>query len=198
MTEKATTRVAPDILVRGGTTSSTEDRERAIRKADAERRRKVIDEQYAVTRTHPGEAKMSSMRLGAPDGQYAIVLWVKEGRNLEPREFMLCELSAQPKGDEPGDVELVLLVACMRCITRRHRPVAECNLTIRQTNRPFTLEQKPPKWLVDRWKGSLWINPDNRSETCQVVGTIHMHERAHCAECNWTFVIDDSVLITIN
>lgn len=185
-------------FVRGGTASSAEERQRAIRAADAAERRRKQDAAYEETLRSPQNARLASMQLGNPDDNYQIVLWMKEGKNMEPREFVLCELSAEPKDDDPDDMEMILYLVCMRCLYRHHLPADECNLTIRQSNRMFTLEQKPPKWMVDRWKGPLWINPNDKSETCLVVGTIHMHERAHCARCNWTFTIDDSIVYTEN
>lgn len=184
--------------VRGGTESGAEEKRRQMRAADAAERRAKQDAAYQKTRESPEEARLASMRLGAPDGQYSVVLAIREGKNLDAARFVMCELSAQPKDDDPDDVELILIMACMRCIYRHHRPVDESNLKIHQSNRMFTLGDKIPKWQEEKWKSPLWVNPEDPSESCMVVGSIHMHERAHCAACNWTFTIDDSVVITIN
>lgn len=189
---------APVALVRGGTQTTQDARAQELRHADAERRRAVQDAEFARARKSPAEARVTSLSLGGTKTHPSVVLWLKRPREIEPRDFMLCELSTQPADGGDETVELVLMMACPRCITRLHRPAEESNFHIRQSNRHFEFDPRPPKWLTAKWKGSLWINPDDPTETVMVAGTVTMTEKARCPACQWLFTIDDSIVYTEN
>lgn len=191
-----TIEVPLDAWVKGGTQSWADEVAQQKMHADAEKRRREQDAMYGISQKVPGEARLASMKLGGASSHPSIVLWLKVPKEDEPQEFMLCELSSQ-EGDRPGTVELILMMQCPRCIQKRGHLPEQSIFHIRQSNRMFYFDQKPPKWLEAKWKGSLWINPKDPRETCLVAGTIHMHEHAHCPVCDWTFAIDDSIVHTI-
>jgi len=185
-----------DAWVKGGSTTSAHDLAEQKIKADAASRRQQQDAMYGLSQKRPAEARMSSMKLGGLSSHPSIVLWIKNPKEMDPKDFMLCELSSQP-GDSPGAVELVLMMQCPRCVMKRGRRADDAIFHVRSTNRKFWFEERAPKWLEQRWQGRLWINPENPGETCMVAGTINMTEQAHCPGCDWVFVIDDSVVRTI-
>lgn len=179
-------------FVRGGTSTSADDRQRQMRHVDAERRRDQQDAQFAATRK--GTAHLRSMKLGEGDN---IVLWVKEhAKESGPRKFLLCTLGSQP--DDKDGVEFYLVMHCPRCVFRYNRHPEDTVMTLHQSSRMFTFEPRTPKWLQELWKGALWINPEDANETCLVVGSITMHERGRCPACSLSFTIDDNVLHSMN
>jgi hypothetical protein len=105
---------------------------------------------------------------------------------------------------EPGDVELVLVVACPRCAKSPNRlPGENYQMTIRSTQKRMEFHpKKGPAWT----KGStMWANPvaeidelgRPRQEILELAGSITISEKCGCPGrgCNFAFTIDDSLLV---
>jgi hypothetical protein len=186
-------------FVKGGTTTAAHDRMKAQQFAEAERRR---NEQASTRRAAqtgilpehlqgqdlrpdaPGVGRMTSLQLGGRD-HASVVLEVKHPKDNKVLDWQTCELTVQPKAD--GLPELMLLVVCMRCITRGVK-MGDAQIKMVQSNRMF--------WLDERRAGDLWVNPNDPNEVVTLAGTITTHDWCHCPQCDWTFRIDNSVLYT--
>lgn len=178
--------------VKGGTMTSAYAKELAARDYDAEQRRKLQDEQMRATRTGrlpgalqtrelaagpPGVAKLSSLKLGGRNTHASVVLGIRHPKDNLIQDWIICELSAEPKED--GGQELVLIVACPKCERDRQ-------MTIRQSNRMF--------YLDTRRQGEIWVNPTDPNEIVTLAGTITTHDWIKCPGCGWRFKVDDSVV----
>jgi len=153
-------------------------------------KRRIVQDQQS---REDGAAMMHTHLLGgSSSGKPMIVLAVKRPKQLDFDDWITCELSEQGEGGE-----LALIIACPRCILKLGRPTGESQITILQTNRNFTYEPRPPKWMrMDGQDNWVWVNPKLPSEVISVAGTIHMHEFGKCPHlgCGFEFTIDDSVL----
>lgn len=172
-----------DGWVRGGTTSLAHDQQVARERAEAEQRRAVQDRQFALARNKPNEARLNSMNLGGTDTHATVVLGIKHPKDNQVLDWIVCELSTQPRDD--GDVELVLGMACPRCAQKNPQ---DANFNFRQSHRMF--------WLDTKRAGQLWINPADTSEVVTLAGTITTKEWIPCPGlgCPLKFRIDDSIL----
>jgi hypothetical protein len=191
--------VAPMGWVKGGTPTSAHERQIAKQDFDAEQRRKLLDAQVGATQTGklpdalrapgmdggPGVARMNSLRLGGRD-HAAIVLGVRHPKDNQILDWITCELSAEPKPD--GTQELVLVLACVRCIKTLGKHSQRSQMTIRQSNRMF--------WLDQRRAGEIWVNPKDKNEVYTLAGTITTNDWITCPNegCGWRFKIDDSIV----
>lgn len=187
------------VFVKGGTTTSGHDRLKAEQFADAERRRNQQASQMAAGRTGvlpqhlrnqdlngdaPGIGRTSSMKLGGRE-HASIVLSLKHPRDSTVLDWIMCELSVQP--DAYGKPELMLILACPRCISRGVR-MGDAQIKIVQSNRMF--------YLDERRAGEIWVNPEDVNEVVTLAGTITTNDWCHCPQCDWVFRIDDSIVYT--
>lgn len=182
------------VWVRGGGTSTTaQDNQDAARRADTEERRKQEEAKFKIVRERPHEAHMHSMALGGKDTHAAIVLELKHPKDNTIQDWITCELSQQPLADGTG-MELLLILACPRCIITHGRPTDESQLTIRESNRKFYLDSRPRD--QGGKAGELWVNPKDPNEVVTLAGTVTTEDWITCPACNWKFKIDASVVHT--
>jgi len=179
---------APDIFVKGGTTTSAWDNQLAQQRADTEARRAHQDAEYAQSKATPHEARMQSMKLGGSQSSAMAVLALKHAKDNIFLDWIICEVIDQ------GD-ELALNMACPRCHAKN--PGHEPDMLIRQSNRSWWLDPKPPKWMREVGSDRVWVNPKDGS-TYVVAGSVHTQDWIKCTGlgCTWTFKIDDSVVHT--
>lgn len=189
--------VPRNVWVRGGTTRSVYDRQLQAQVYDDEQRRKQQDETLRAPTTGvlpqhlrdrelngagPGQATVSTMRLGGSQGHAAIVLGLKHPKDNQILDWIVCELIVQPD-------ELILNLACPRCAASGELDrVREQNIKIHQKNRMF--------WLDTRRQGEIWVNPTDVDEHHILAGTITTQDWIGCPNrgCGWKFKIDDSVV----
>lgn len=188
----------PTVFVKGGTTSTDDDRAHAEQLADAKRRREVQDAQRRIALDR--NARLQTLALGGR--RYPmIVLAVRHPQHGGIDTWITCELSVQGGGEivasgAASDLSLMLLVACPRCARSPHRREGEnYQLSIRSEAWPLTFEKKLPKWMGHQpdW---LWVDPID-GDVYQVAGTVHLPAKVRCSNrgCDFRFEIDDSLLV---
>ena len=189
--------------VKGGTLTSAYEKQLQAEDYDAEQRRLQQDAQAQAAKTgvlpkylrgneiddKPGLGKLSSMNLGGSKTHAAVVLGIRHPKDNEILDWIICELTAQP--DDQGGQELVLHMACPRCIKTLHRHSQRAQIHIRQSNRMF--------WLDTRRAGEVFVNPENPNELVTLAGTITTNDWITCPGlgCGWKFKIDDSIIRTM-
>jgi len=169
--------------VRGGTTSAAHDQEMARQKADADHRRAVQDQQFALANQKPNEARLNSLDLGSKNAHATVVLGIKHPKDNQVLDWISCELITQTKDD--GGVELVLNMACPSCA---QRDAQNAQFKFAQSHHLF--------WLDTKDAGQLWINPADPSEVLTLAGTITTKGWIRCPGlgCPWKMRIDKSLL----
>lgn len=174
-------------LVRGGTTTGAYDQQLARERLDTERRRATYDAREEMARKVQGANFYKTASLGSLKENAVIVLTIPR-RDKSVLSWMACELSAE------GDGELVLIVACPNCFFRLGRPLGECQLTIRKSHRPFTLDTRTKEEGGSR--GEIWVNPTDVNDTYELAGEVTSHGNMRCDHlgCNYRFVIDKNVI----
>lgn len=180
---------APMIFVKGGTTSASHDLLMQKQRADTDQRRAILDRQYQITRQDPMGARMHSMKLGGPDCA-KIVLAIKHPKDNLILDWIECELTDQ---GEPGAPDYVLIIKCPHCVAKN--PGHTENISVRQSNRKWYYDEKPPKWMRDMGSDRIWVNPVDGS-TVIVAGSVTTDGWIPCGGlgCPWIFRIDDSMV----
>lgn len=175
---------APMMFVRGGTTTAKHDVLMQKQRADTEQRRAIQDRQYQITRQDPQGARMHSMKLGGADSP-KIVVAVKHPKDVDFKEWIICDLIDQ-------GTEKVLNMRCPQCAAKNagHEP----DFMIKQSNRMWHFDPRPPRWMRDLGTDRIWINPVDGS-TVIVAGSVTTDDWIRCPGlgCTWHFKIDDSV-----
>lgn len=146
--------------------------------AESERRRAEQDRKRAFAQANPTSSHIFNKSLGGVGTHAAIVIKLMH-KDKSTLSFMTCELSAD--GDNG---ELALIVVCPSCLFRHGRRMGDCQMTIRSTNRAFSLDQFG--------QGELWVNPENRSEVVTLAGTIETHGPVKCPVCHFKFELEKS------
>lgn len=208
---RSTPLVAPMGFVKGGTTSAREDERVAALHADTHRRRAMEDSRFRAARAHAPHdlkqlrntgisARMNQMSLGGADSHAMVVLGLKHKKDNQILDWITCEISVQ--GAE-ADAELLLIICCPQCVFRHGRHPQDSQLTIRQSNRKFYLDQRTrnerqPNAKLGFCAGEPWVNPSDPDEVITVAGMVTTEDWIKCPNlgCSWEFKIDDSVVHT--
>ena len=205
--------MAPVGFVKGGTTSAREDERVAMVHADAERRRNIEAARFQKAKAHSprnlkslqetGEsANISQLQLGGRSSHASVVLGLKHPKDGQVLDWITCELSLQGNPTDP-DAEMLLIVCCPRCVTTMGRHPEESQLTIRQSNRMFHVDQRTranrkPNEVLGFCAGDTWVNPQDPTEVYTIAGMVTTEGWCRCPHlgCTWKFRIDDSVVYT--
>lgn len=142
-------------------------------------------------------AKISQMSLGGRKSHAQVVLGLKHPKDGQVLDWITCEITTQGEGDAQ---ELALIVCCPRCTLRLRRPSDESQMTIRQSNRMFWLDQRTrsersPNPILGFCAGDTWVNPAAPEEVYTIAGMVTTQDWIKCPHlCGWKFKIDDSVV----
>jgi hypothetical protein len=143
-------------------------------------RRAKQDQAASIARNNPREARMHTRDLR---GNAWVILEIKR-RDGSVWDWMKCELMTQPKDD--GDVELAFQCRCPECDLIHGRGGTHIDMTIKQSNRMF--------WLDEKLKGQVWANPNDPRDVVVLAGTITMQDKLICPVCSAAWRIDNSVM----
>jgi len=169
-------------LLRGGTTTTRQDKVNQQLAFETRHRRQYQDYALQSAKIDPTGSKLYSRRLG---GNAHIVLRIHNNDAGAPAEYITCELNAEESAE--GLLVLSLNLVCPVCVFRHGRSVGESQMLINQRNRKFSLDTKR--------KGELWVNPLDARDVYVLAGTITTHESFRCDHgCQTRYRIDDSVL----
>lgn len=165
-------------LIFDGTSSSRQDLADAKLAAEGKQRRGALDSMRGIAARRPSESRLYENKLS---GNAHIIIEMKR-RDGSVLDWLVCDLSLSTT--DSGESELMLVVPCPICNCFRGR-LGE-NMTIRQSNRMFSLDEKR--------RGEIWVNPSCPTEVYTMAGTITSHERFSCGRCRSYYRIDDSVM----
>jgi hypothetical protein len=148
---------------------------------EAEERRNQADRDRAVSRIpiEQGGGVMHTHRFTShPEVPQAVVLlhYVNEYGNKVPPNECLADIIIE---DWSHPKDLTLIIVCPRCANGGHKHEQDCQLSIRQSNRKWTLiPAVGPKQFVfkDKRRGP---------QVYYSAGTIAESEVFTCADCSW-------------
>ncbi len=174
-----------DSFVRGGTSSSADDKRVAELKFDAQQRRAVSDREKALARIpiESGGSQLYSNQLTEhPEIEQSYL------------ELHFVNSRGEPLYDhgEPSrclaDVvlltndEMAIIIACPSCFAKR-KPLDQCQIKIRQTNKNFELDTSKAGSAI------YWID-GYRSDGSKIIkvyrsaGVVRESEKFRC-DCGW-------------
>jgi len=180
-----------DMFVMGGTHTSGHDRMMQSMEADAEKRRAEYEDQEALARKYGPQAGNPNEVANFYRHQFTEH---PEVRKAYVPLFYMGRGGKEVEHEGVGDIimvndpafpeELALLIFCPQC-KDRGLPASQCILTIRQSNR---------RWSLDTRKaGELFVDPDGIAQ--RSAGEVMDSERFVCARCDWAACIDKNRVI---
>lgn len=181
---------APDIFVKGGTTSLAWDLQQQQLDAQGDAARAAQDRRrQAVTEAASSQdtvASLVSLEFGSDRHPIIVLTYVKKDSALN--QECQCELLLSPLPDDPSKFEMTLTLVCPRCLERTGRQSRSTSM-IRSTVREFYL---------DATKAGHWVHPMT-GQFFQLAGTVTTRDAISCdaVGCTWRFRIDDSKLYEV-
>src|SRR5260221_4823948 len=178
--------VAPEIIVKGGTTSSRYDRELAERREATAKGQEHQDRQMAaagvgdqMTADGFASARLHSLRM-MDKGSPKLVLYYMN-RDKTVRQECVSELLVLPTQEK------AFVMMCPRCF-ERGVPAADAQIIVRSSNRAFYLDTRAQGTLV------TLIDVDGRPFHVKLCGTVYADDILRCKNlgCTWAVKIDDS------
>lgn len=187
--------VAPHVFVKGGTSSSTYDKELAQRRAQAEARRAGVDKMAAdVRNADASQGVMSAMmsRTAAADGSSQVPKMVLNFLGAERKvvQQAVVDLVTVPRSD--GGVEMAFIMVCPDCVARGV-PEGDAQMLIRDSHRKFFVDvTKAGIVPVEKYEyaGKDASGDDTFVRVLEqqpVVGKVTVNDRIKCANYNCTF-----------
>ena len=177
----------PTVIMKGGTTTSSYDREMAKRKADAERRRAIQDEQTAVarrgvTRDRSGVSlgRLGSARMITADSPRLVLYYMAADKTV--RQECKSEITFYEHPTKPGEMDMMFAMVCPKCLERGVTQ-GESQMLIKAAHRKF--------WLDERTKGTVvplrdaWGNLD----PVIICGTVTVEDTVRCSNYNCAYAV---------
>jgi hypothetical protein len=182
----------PTVFVKGGTTTSSYDKEIKRREVDAERRRAVQDAMYA-TRAR-GQRLGEMVRLGSlafvnQTTPRLVLSYLNADKTV--RQQAISEVTLVPKEDEPNKWVTTFTMVCPRCVARGV-PQGEAQMFIRDEHRKF--------WIDERRKGVVTVEYAwGVRQTVFVAGVVTVQDIVRCSNynCDYACRIDQSNVIEV-
>ncbi len=181
----------PTVIVKGGTTSSAYDNEMAKRRADAERRRAVQDEQAAVARRSGVSeggfsiARLGSARMITQETPRLVLYYMAADKTV--RQECKSEITFYEHPTKPGEMDMMFAMVCPRCLERGIAQ-GESQMLIKAAHRKF--------WIDEKLKGSVVAlrDPWGNLDPVIICGTVTVQDTVRCANynCNYAVRIHDS------
>lgn len=172
-------RKAPDVFVRGGTTTSKSEElyERRFQEAEVRRDQAAEDKRLASIPVEAGGAKLLTNQMtNHPEipKAYILLKYVKSNGEETGIECM-GDLIVGMNPMHP--TELTLILVCPRC-AQGQKHLQDCQIQLRQTNKNFTLVTG---------KGAPTFKFEDR--VYKSAGVITESEPGTCPDCSWRFRI---------
>lgn len=175
------------IIVKGGTTSSAYDKERAQRAAASEANRDHQDKQMAaaaegVSMTDQGftAAKLTSMRMMDKGSPRVVLYYLRRDKSV--RQECVSEIVVTP------DDSLFTLV-CPKCL-ERGEPAGSAQIMVKQSHRKWSLDTRAAGDMVQL------RDPDQVPFWVRICGTIDCSEPLRCSNlgCTWAVKIESMLV----
>ena len=184
VTGKAVPYTSPLSIVRGGTTSSYQEAIDQRDRYEQVQRQSKSDAMYASTTQNPLQNRMYSHSMGGGEDASVVIEVIGHERRVE--DWLICDVRVLPKDD---GIELMLIIPCPVCVLRNGKLVSQSQMTLRQSNRGFSLD-------TDK-AGSVWVNPNDNAQVYVQPGEVSTHEAFRCGVCNTQYQIDKNKLRTV-
>ena len=173
--------VAPQVIVRGGTLSSSQENLIKQHEHDANVRRDAEDQRAQIAATQQGPGSMASMRsrkLITQDSPRLVLYYKKFD------QFCLSEITMVARQDGPG-MESMFTLVCTKCCFERGIPQGQAQLQIRESHRKFSID--------DTKRGPRRVEFAGRAQIVQQCGTVTVEDVVRCpTNCGWRVRIIDS------
>lgn len=182
----------PTVIMKGGTSSSSYDKEMAKRNADAERRRALQDEQAAVAAQGAKVDKdgfslgrLGSARMVTQQSPRLVLYYMNKDKSV--RQECKSEITFYEHPTKPGEMDMMFAMVCPRCLERGIAQ-AESQMLIKAAHRKF--------WLDEKLKGQIVAlrDPWGNLDPVLICGTVTVQDVIRCANynCNYAVRINDS------
>jgi hypothetical protein len=174
------------IIVKGGTTSSAYDKQRAAQKHAAELGREHQDKQQRAADFGSGltkdgfvSAHLTSLRM-MDNGSPRLVFYYLN-RDKSVRQECVGEIVMTPEGDE------LFTLVCPKCLERGESH-GSAQVMVRKSHRKFFLDTRKQGTLVQL------VDPFGKPFHVRICGTIYCEEILRCTNvgCTWAVKIADS------
>jgi len=183
----------PTIIVKGGTSRGSYDREVQRRKADAEHRRQKQDAMYRRrdhARQHGDIARIGETSLLNQSSPRLVLNYLNADGSL--RQQCKSEITVVPKKDRPNEWETVFALVCPRCL-ERGLPAGESQMLVRDSHRKFDIDERKKGTVI--MLDYAW----GYREPVVIAGTVTCHDVIRCSNynCNYAVRIEDSKVIEV-
>jgi hypothetical protein len=176
-----------DMFVRGGTSSSANDKRIAELKFESQRRREVADQERAIAQVpvEQGGGKLFTNKLtDDPDVEQAYVELRFVTARGEPVYHNGEEVKCLADITVLDADELAIIMVCPSCFSKTNVPLDQCQIRIRQSNKRFELDTSKAGELI------LWVEGRDILGKAIVkpyrsAGLIRECERFQC-DCGWS------------
>jgi hypothetical protein len=179
---------APVVFMKGGSTSAAYDKQIAQKKADAEARRSLQDQQMDVANRPaqlggPAEvARLGSHKMITSESPRLVLRYLNRDKSL--RQECISEVTSIA-GQRPGEIDTMFSLVCPKCL-ERGLPQGESQLFVRNSHRKFHLDT--------RKAGPRIVETPFGRDVVLVCGTVTVDDPVRCSNfnCTWAVRIDGS------
>jgi len=174
------------IIVKGGTTSSAHDTERAKQKAMTELGRAHQDKQQRAADMGSGMTKegfvsahLTSLRMMDSGSPRLVLYYLNRDKSI--RQECVAELVMTPDGDS------LFTLVCPKCLERGESH-GSAQVMVRHSHRKFFLDQRKNGTIV------MLTDPFGKPFQVRICGTVTCEETLRCSNvgCTWAVKIADS------
>jgi hypothetical protein len=175
-----------DVLVKGGTSTASYDKEQAIAKADAEARRDHQDKLRDIAeRPGTGEdiaiARLGEQKLINSESPRLLFQYMYRDKTIKQECIGEITVGAMPD----GTIDPMFTIVCPRCLGRGVA-MEQAQVLVRNSHRKFHLdERKAGLRIVETPWGNVPLN---------VAGVVTVQDKIRCSNfnCDWVVRIDES------
>ena len=177
----------PTVIVKGGTTSASYDKEQARRRADAEARRGAQDAQAAVgqsgARRDDGGfslARFGSARMITENSPRLVLYYMNKDHSV--RQECKSEITFYEHPTKVGEMDMMFAMVCPRCLERGIAQ-GESQMLIKASHRAF--------WIDERLKGTVVAlrDPWGNLDPVIICGTVTAQDAIKCSNYNCTYAV---------
>lgn len=176
----------PTVIVKGGTTSSSYDKEMARRQADAERRRDIQDAQAALSQQGASSqdgfsmARLGSARMITEQSPRLVLYYMAKDNSV--RQECKSEITFYEHPTKPGEMDMMFAMVCPRCLERGIAQ-GESQMLIKAVHRAF--------WIDEKLKGAVipLRDPWGNLDPVIICGTVTVQDTIRCSNFNCTYAV---------
>lgn len=174
------------IIVKGGTTSSAYDKERAkqqqlteLGRAHQEKQMQAAAEGDQMTKGGFVSSHLTSLRMMDSGSPRLVLYYLNKDKSI--RQECVAELVVMPDGDA------LFTMVCPKCL-ERGEPHGSAQVMVRHSHRKFHLDQRKAGTVV------MLTDPFGKPFQVRICGTVTCEEILRCANvsCTWAVQVSDS------